>query len=190
MALPFFPYRNPKILDSVDGVPKLLQAKGIKSALLVTDKSLRTSGAMARPEELLSQNDIYCGVYDDTRTNPTVDNVEAAKKLYFAAGCQALIAFEGGSSMDCTKAVGARLVYPKKHMGQLKGLLRALRKIPPLVAILTTVGTGSEATVTAVITDSDTKHKYTILEKRLGWIFPCVTSPITGNSMENYCICF
>ena len=64
--------------------------------------------------------------------------------------------------MDCAKAVGARDAYPKRSMDQIKGLLRVLRKIPTLIAIPTTAGTGSEVTVTAVITDGEKKHKYTM----------------------------
>lgn len=64
--------------------------------------------------------------------------------------------------MDCAKAVGARVAYPKRSMDQIKGLLRVLRKIPTLIAIPTTAGTGSEVTVTAVITDGEKKHKYTM----------------------------
>lgn len=66
--------------------------------------------------------------------------------------------------MDCAKALGARIAYPKKSMDQLKGLLRVLRKIPTLVAIPTTAGTGSEVTLAAVITDSEKQHKYSMLD--------------------------
>ena len=76
--------------------------------------------------------------------------------------CQGIIAFGGGSSMDCAKALGARIVYPRRSVNQMKGLLRVLRRLPPLIAIPTTAGTGSEVTVTAVITDSEKKHKYTM----------------------------
>lgn len=64
--------------------------------------------------------------------------------------------------MDYEKAVGARIVYPKRSLDQLKGLLHVHRKIPYLIAIPTTAGTGSEATLSAVVTDPVQKHKYTM----------------------------
>lgn len=102
-------------------------------------------------------------VYDKTQPNPTVANVEEALKMYHKNGCDALIAIGGGSSMDCAKAVGARVAYPKRSVNKMGGILRVLRKLPTLIAIPTTAGTGSEVTLAAIITDSESKHKYALM---------------------------
>lgn len=161
-VLPLLPYREPKIFNSIDSLASLLNLLHVYSVLLVTDPVLKSSGITAPLEALLKENNIHCAVYDKTCANPTVKNVEEARKLYLEEKCECLIAFGGGSSMDCAKAAGARIAYPKKSLNQLKGLLRVLRKIPTLIAIPTTAGTGSEVTITAVITDKKTKHKYTM----------------------------
>lgn len=162
MALPVLPYRQPELFYSISQIVPLLKQKKIHSVLMVTDEVLRSTGVTKALEELLEDNEIKCVVYDRTRPNPTVQNVEEARNLYTEQKCECLIAFGGGSSMDCAKAAGARIVYPKKTLNQLKGLLRVWRKLPLLIAIPTTAGTGSEVTVTAVITDSEKKHKYTM----------------------------
>ncbi|MBQ8207245.1 MAG: iron-containing alcohol dehydrogenase [Clostridia bacterium] len=161
-ALPFLPYREPKILSGIEEIPAVLSELGINNVLLVTDQGLRKMNATAELERVLAENGVKCSVYDKTKANPTVENVEEARDTYIKEGCQCLIAFGGGSPMDCAKAVGARIAYPKKSLSKLKGNLRVLRKIPTLIAIPTTAGTGSEVTVTAVITDPKTKHKYTM----------------------------
>ena len=162
LAIPLMPYREPERFDSIQALPPLLERLNIRSVLLVTDRPLREAGVTRPLEELLERSGIRCTVYDGTRANPTARNVEEAREQYLAGKCQGIIAFGGGSSMDCAKAAGARIVYPKRSVNQMKGLLRVLRRLPPLIAIPTTAGTGSEVTVTAVITDSENKHKYTM----------------------------
>ncbi|MBQ8297800.1 MAG: iron-containing alcohol dehydrogenase [Ruminococcus sp.] len=161
-AMPLLPYREPEIIDSTAKTAQLLKKLHISSVLLVTDSFLRNSGITSALEESLKQNNIKCAVYDGTCPNPTVHNVEEAREVCIKENCEAIIAFGGGSSMDCAKAVGARIAYPNKSVNQMKGLLRVLRRIPTLIAIPTTAGTGSEVTITAVITDSEIKHKYTM----------------------------
>jgi len=161
-AHPFLPYREPEILTNVDCLTKKLKSLNINSVLLITDEVLRKTGTTSALEKNLDENKIKCTVYDKTRPNPTVINVEEAYELYKRADCKVIIGFGGGSSIDCAKAVGARAAYPKKTLEQLKGLLKVWRKLPTLVAIPTTAGTGSEVTVTSVITDNEKRHKYTM----------------------------
>lgn len=162
MALPFLPYREPEKLDSIAAIAELLKKKNIKSVMIVTDKGLRTAGLTKPLEELLAARGINCAVYDGTRANPTVANVAEAREMYLKEGCEGMIAFGGGSSMDCAKALGARIAYPKRSLQSLRGVLRVLRRIPLLIAVPTTAGTGSEVTLAAVITDEKAKHKYTM----------------------------
>lgn len=162
IAIPFLPYRKPKILYTVMAVPNLLDKKKKDRVLLITDKSIRSFGLTAPLEDALKENGVECIVYDDTVANPTTGNVAAAISIYKSNRCQALIGFGGGSSIDCAKAVGARLVNPKKSLAKMKGILKVRHKLPLLIAIPTTAGTGSETTLAAVIVDSDTRHKYPI----------------------------
>ena len=162
LALPVLPYREPKKLKNTDEIAEELKKLGISSALMITDGFLRESGITASLEKSLEENGISLSVYDKTRPNPTVENVDEAFKMYIKNNCKSIIAFGGGSAMDCAKAAGARVAYNGKSIDKLKGDLKVWRKLPPFFAIPTTAGTGSEVTVTGVITDIEKKHKYTM----------------------------
>lgn len=159
-ALPVLPYREPQVFHSCGELSTVFQKENIHRVLIVTDVGIVRSGIAAQLEAVLDEDDISYAVYDQTRPNPTVVNVEQALSLYRRYRCQALIAIGGGSSMDCAKAVGARLARPGTPLGKLKGTLRILRPLPTLIAIPTTAGTGSETTLAAVITDTQAQHKY------------------------------
>lgn len=159
-ALPVLPYREPEVFRNCGELSTVFQKENICRVLIVTDAGIVRSGIAAQLEAVLDEDDISYAVYDQTRPNPTVVNVEQALSLYRRYRCQALIAIGGGSSMDCAKAVGARLARPGTPLGKLKGTLRILRPLPTLIAIPTTAGTGSETTLAAVITDTQALHKY------------------------------
>ena len=162
IALPFLPYRKPKITGSVKSLPEVIRKKKCTKALIITDAGIRKLGLTRRLEKALTANGIpYC-IYDKTVANPTTVNVSEAIELYQENECDCIIGFGGGSSMDCAKAVGARLVRPKKSLAKMKGILKVRRRLPLLMTIPTTAGTGSETTLAAVITDAETRHKYAI----------------------------
>ena len=162
VAIPFLPYYNPVILNNVDEIPDILKQKKIDKILFVTDKNIKQIGLTNSLEQALKDNNISYFMYDEFVSNPTVENVEQAKEIYLQNSCQALIGFGGGSAIDCAKAIGARIAKPKQQLKDMAGILRIFRKIPLLVAVPTTAGTGSETTVATVITDTKLKHKYMI----------------------------
>ena len=170
IAIPLMPYRNPRILNSLDDVPDVFKTKGIDNVLLVTDRKIRNLGLTKRLEDRLKKKGIKLSVYDEVSANPTTEQVYEARDLYIKKKCQALIGFGGGSSMDCAKAVGALIAYPGRTLDRLGGILKVMRKTPLIIAVPTTAGTGSETTLAAVVVDRAKRHKYALMS------FPLIPS--------------
>ena len=162
IAIPFLPYRKPKIAGSVKELPEIIMRHKCTHVLIITDAGIARLGLTRRLEKALKEAGIPYTMYDKTVANPTTVNVQEALNLYHENGCDVIIGFGGGSSMDCAKAVGARAVKPKQSLAQMKGILKVHKKLPLLIAVPTTAGTGSETTLAAVITDADTRYKYAI----------------------------
>ena len=162
IALPFLPYRKPKIVGSVKTLPEILKKRKCENVLIITDAGIRKLGLTQRLEKVLAKNEIPYTIYDRTVANPTTENVAEAVELYRANDCRAIIGFGGGSSMDCAKATGARIAKPHQSLAKMKGILKVHKRLPLLIAIPTTAGTGSETTLAAVITDAETRYKYAI----------------------------
>lgn len=170
IASRILPWRQPELLEaenSLNQLPGLIRSKGLHSVLIVTDKGITSLGLMDKLLEGLKKEEIDFFVYDKTVPNPTIDNIEEALRLYNEYSCEGIIAFGGGSPMDCAKGVGARVARPNKTIPQMKGELKVRKEIPPLFAVPTTAGTGSEATVAAVISNSQTHEKYAVNDMSL-----------------------
>ena len=161
-ALPFLPYRNPEIIGSLKAVPDVLKKKKCENVLIITDAGIHKLGLTQRLEKALTDSSISYILYDKTVANPTTENVAEALELYHQNNCSAIIGFGGGSSMDCAKAVGARVARPHQSLAKMKGILKVHKRLPLLIAVPTTAGTGSETTLAAVIVDSETRYKYAI----------------------------
>lgn len=162
LAIPLLPYRQPKILQSVSDCAEVLEKANARKAFIVTDKGVMSCGLCDELTAALGDAGIEYCIYDKTVANPTVSAVETARKEYIENGCSALIAVGGGSAMDLAKAMGARIARPKKSLNKMAGILKVRKKLPLLIAVPTTAGTGSETTIAAVITDENTHRKYAI----------------------------
>lgn len=164
VGMAFMPWREPQILsgeDSFVNAVEFMSRHGVKRPLIVCDKPALERGAL-NPFFDAAKGMLDYAVYDGVLPNPTVEQVEQGLGIYKSRNCDGILAFGGGSAMDCAKAIGARVVRPKKTVNQMKGLLKVGRRLPPLFAVPTTAGTGSECTVAAVITDGETHLKYAI----------------------------
>lgn len=159
---PHLPYRDPVELKDYESVVDILKEQGRLRPLIITDKVIRENGLLGKIEVVLKENNIRYQIFDTVDVNPTVSNVEEALIIYRRHHCNAIIAVGGGSPIDCAKALGARVVRPKRRVKDFQGLLKVFKKLPTFIAIPTTVGTGSETTLTSVITDHKTHHKFTI----------------------------
>ena len=179
VAIPILPYRRPQILQSVEAAADKLHALGSKRVFIVTDAGVRDAGLCDRFVSALGKNGIDNIVYDKTMPNPTVAAVEDARNEYVTAGCDAIAAIGGGSAMDLAKACGARIVRPKKNLNKMAGLLHVRKRLPPLFAVPTTAGTGSETTIAAVITDGETHRKYAVNDFSLIPHFAVLDSSLT-----------
>lgn len=166
----FLPWREPQLIEgenSLAELPMLIKREGIENVLLVTDKGIAATGLMDGFLEGLRTEGIKFFIYDKTVPNPTIENIEEALQLYKANDCQGLVAFGGGSPIDCAKGVGARLAKPNKTIPQMRGILKVIKKMPPLIAVPTTAGTGSEATLACVVSNSETHEKYALMDTAL-----------------------
>ncbi len=161
----FFNWRKPQIISgagSVKKVPTLIKEMGISRVLVVTDKGLMGIHLLDSLFEGLKNEGISYFVYDGTQPNPTIDNIEEAREIYLNNNCEAVIAFGGGSPMDCAKATAARVVCPDKTVEKMRGLFKVGKNLPPFFAVPTTAGTGSETTIAAVVSNPKTHEKYAI----------------------------
>ncbi len=165
VGMKFLNWRKPVLLEGPDSLlklPELVKSLQYERILIVTDAGISKIQLMDPLLEAFNAHGIYYSIYDQTVANPTIDNVEEALMVYHALQCEAILAFGGGSPIDCAKAVAARVARPDKELSQMKGLFKVRKDTPTLFAVPTTAGTGSEGTVAAVISNSETHEKYAI----------------------------
>lgn len=156
------PWRKAEIAENLTEIPGILQALGAKRPMVVTGPTLYRTGVTGRVLEVLDAAGTAYALFFAVESDPSVTTVENIRAQYQSEGCDAFLAVGGGSPIDAAKAAAARIARPDRTIRQMAGLLRIRRRIPPFVAVPTTAGTGSETSIAAVVTDSDTHRKYAI----------------------------
>lgn len=166
----FLDWREPTLIKGAGSIKKLpdeIKKLNISSVLIVTDKVIESLHLMDSLLEGLNTLAIKYVIFNGVQPNPSIENIEDARKLYVEHNCAGIIAFGGGSPMDCAKIAAARVTNPKKSVKQMRGILKIRHKLPPLFAVPTTAGTGSESTIAAVAKDIKTHEKYAVTDPKL-----------------------
>ncbi len=170
LGMCFMDWSEPVLLEGENAVLKLpafIKNKGISRVLVVTDKGLMSLHLLDPMFKELEKEGIEFVVFDEVQPNPTIPNIENCKDAYINFKAEAIIAFGGGSPMDCAKAAAARVVKPHQSVKKMRGYLKVHKKLPPFFAVPTTAGTGSETTLAAVVTDPETHEKNAICDTSL-----------------------
>jgi len=136
---------------------------GMRRPLLVTDPGVKAAGLLETALEVLRRSDVEPVVFDKVRANPPVALVDEGAGEYRTQGCDGLVAIGGGSSMDTAKGIGVVAAHDHGSIVDYEwGHEPIASRIPPMIAVPTTAGTGSEVTLWAVITDPERKIKFNV----------------------------
>lgn len=165
VAMCLMDWSEPEVIEgsgAIKRLPKLVKSKNIKKVMVVTGKRHTKLHLLDSLYESLEAEGIEYVVFDNVQPNPTIPNIEDARKTYIDNNCEGIIACGGGSPMDCAKVAGARIVKPNQSVRKMRGQLKVHKKLPPFFAVPTTAGSGSEVTVAAVVTDPETHEKNAI----------------------------
>lgn len=139
---------------------------GFKKALIVTDKVLGQIGIVKKVTDVLDNKSIEYAIYDETKPNPTVKNVNDGLALLKEKECDFVISLGGGSAHDCAKGI-ALLATNGGEIKDYEGVDKSKKPQLPMVGINTTAGTGSEMTLFAIITDEERHIKMALVDKHL-----------------------
>ncbi len=156
----------PKLISGENATTQVasqLDEMKVNTVFIVTDVLLIKLGIVEKLTNELTKANIHYHIFDQVTSDPTTGVIHLACTFYRKNTCDGIIAIGGGSVMDCAKALAASITK-NTDIKNLKGLFKIRKQVPTFIAIPTTAGTGSEATLVAVITDKNKKQKFTVID--------------------------
>ncbi|WP_101047784.1 iron-containing alcohol dehydrogenase [Macromonas nakdongensis] len=176
---------------------------GMRKPLIVTDPGVKAAGLLERAVAALGTGAgaLPHAVFDQTPSNPTEAAVRAAQAIYEQQGCDGLVALGGGSAIDCAKGVAIAVAHPgplKTYATIEGGSPKITDRVPPLIAIPTTAGTGSEVARGAIVIVDDGRKlgfhswhlmpKTALLDPELTLGLPPLLTAATGMDAIAHCM--
>lgn len=162
--MPSVNFFGPGVISKLGDRAKML---GMKKPVIVTDKFLEgmKDGAVQQSLKSLDAAGVDYVIYNNVEPNPKIRNIKEVKKLYEDSGADSIITIGGGSAHDTGKGAGIILTNGD-DITKLAGIETLDKALPPLIAVNTTAGTGSELTRHAVITNEETHLKFVVVSWR------------------------
>jgi hypothetical protein len=180
-------------------LPVECERAGIRRPLIVTDAGVKAAGLL--DQALAALPGWPTAVFDQTPSNPTEAAVRAAVAIYQAEACDGLIALGGGSAIDCAKGVAIACTHegPLKTYATIEGgSPKITERVPPLIAVPTTAGTGSEVARGAIVIVDDGRKlgfhswhlvpKTALLDPALTLGLPPMLTAATGMDAIAHCM--
>ena len=157
-----------------------------RKALVVSDKVMTEIGNVKKVTDMLEKQKTESILYNEVNTEPEDNFVRRGAEIYKNNSCDFLIALGGGSPIDTAKAIGA-IVTNSGEIADYMGIGKITKALPPLVAIPTTAGTGSEVTRFTIISDTTNNVKMLIgseyLIPRIAIVDPMFTITMPANTV-------
>ena len=177
----FMPSVSAMGIECLKEVPSFIKENNFKKALIVTDKVLVQIGLVNKVTDLLESNNIEYSIYDETKPNPTVKNVEDGLNILKECNCDFVISIGGGSPHDCAKGISL-VATNGGSIKDYEGVNMSSKPQLPLIAINTTAGTASEMTIFSIITDEERHVKMALVDKHMTPVM-AVNDPILMTAM-------
>ncbi len=168
-ALPLVKIPEPPTLKGAGMVtrfPEVMATTGIRRVLVVCGPTVYALGMLSPFLTALETNGITPVIFHGVDPNPTFKNVYDAIEMYQSHFCDSIVAFGGGSAIDCAKITAAKITNDKP-IEKMAGLFRLAHRLPPFFAVPTTAGSGSEASIAAVVTNEAQHEKLKIADAKL-----------------------
>jgi len=153
-------------LGCSESIGKELSAFKSKKAMICTDKGIRKAGLLDNILVCLEDSEIKFSIFDEVVPNPKIETIQKGFDFFKKEECDSIIAIGGGSSIDSAKAVGI-VVSNSGSIEDFEGFNKVKNELPPIIAIPTTYGTGSEVSYSTVITHTNKKYKMLIVDNKI-----------------------
>ena len=171
---------------AVYNIPELLEKQGEGGrVLIITGPHIARTGLFREIARVFKEKGLNYIIFSGTSAETGIDSIEYARKLYIFHKCCAIVAIGGGSVMDCAKAAAAGIACPGKKITSLVGYQKCRKKIPLVVAVPATAGTGAETTACAVVRDVTTGNKKIIADTNIIPKF-AVLDPVMTRGLPSY----